>query len=45
VAGEPYSTWVESQQEFEIVSVAAGHEVTITVPPPGLWLCGVTVAT
>jgi hypothetical protein len=45
VAGEPYPTWVEPQQEFEIVSLAAGHEVTITVPPPGLWLCGVTVAT
>jgi hypothetical protein len=27
------------------VSLAAGHQVTITVPPPGLWLCGVTVAT
>jgi hypothetical protein len=44
VAGEPYPTWVEPQQEFEIVSLAAGHQVTITIPPPGLWLCGVTVA-
>lgn len=45
VAGEPYPTWVEPLQEFEVVSLAAGHEVTITVPPPGMWLCGVTVAT
>jgi hypothetical protein len=44
VAGEPYPTWVEPQREFEIVSLAAGHQVTITIPPPGLWLCGVTVA-
>jgi hypothetical protein len=32
------------RQEFEIVSLAAGHRVTITIPPPGLWLCAVTVA-